>query len=221
MEPQLTAVIIDDHDVVADGVRSWCDNAIPPISLIDAQGRLINVWTGAGADADVVIFDLGLASDSPGYDELRRLLDIGRKVVVYTQEASSRTAIRCIDMGAMSYVTKHEGREHLIPAVRAAANDHPYTPPCLSGAMAVDTRPSRPRLTPQETAVLKAWFACPSKKLAGQRLSLSPKTVDSYIARVRVRYAAVGRNAPTKSALVARALEDGVVTLTDLSHEIR
>ena len=195
------------------------ESARDTIELIDAQGRLMNVWTGPGAGADVVIFDLGLASASPGFDELRHLLDDGRNVVVYTQEVSNQTAIRCIDMGALAYVTKLEGREYLVPAVRAAARGEPYTPPSLSGAIAVDTAPNSPRLTAQETLALKAWFACSSKKLAAQRLSLSPKTVDSYIERVRVRYAAVGRSAPTKSALVARALEDGLITLSDLSQD--
>jgi DNA-binding NarL/FixJ family response regulator len=219
VEHQVTAVIVDDHDVVADGVRTWCENATPPIGLLDAQGRLINVWTGPGAAADVVIFDLGIASSSPGFDELRQLLDVGRRVVVYTQEVNNRIAIRCIDMGALAYVTKLEGREHLVPAVLAAAQGESYTPPSLSGAIAVDTAPDSPRLTAQETLVLRAWFACSSKKLAAQRVSLSPRTVDSYIERVRVRYAAVGRSAPTKSALVARALEDGLITLSDLRDD--
>ena len=213
------AVIVDDHDVVATGVRTWCDQAEPPIELLDAHGRLINVWTGAGATADVVIFDLGLTANTQEFVELRRLLDIGRRVVVYTQDADNRTAVRCIDMGALAYVTKLEGREHLIPAIHAAASGKSYTPPSLSGAIAVDSNPDRPRLTTQEKAVLRAWFACSSKRLAADRLDLSPKTVDSYIERVRVRYAAVGRPAPTKSALVARALEDGLVDLAELGHD--
>ena len=215
----VTAVIVDDHDVVADGVRAWCDQASPPIRLLDARGRLINVWTGAGATADVIVFDLGLTANSQEFIELRRLIDIGRRVVVYTQDADNRTAIRCIDMGALAYVTKLEGRDHLIPAIRAAADGNSYTPPSLSGAIAVDNDPNRPRLTIQEKAVLRAWFACSSKRLAAHRLGLSPRTVDSYIERVRIRYASVGRPAPTKSALVARALEDGLVHLSELGHD--
>ena len=213
------AVIVDDHDVVADGVRTWCNQAEPPIELLDAHGRLINVWTGAGATADVVIFDLGLTANTQEFVELRRLLDVGRRVVVYTQDADNRSSIRCIDMGALAYVTKLEGRDHLIPAIRAAAGGNSYTPPSLSGAIAVDSNPNRPRLTVQEKAVLRAWFACSSKRLAAERLKLSPKTVDSYIQRVRVRYASVGRSAPTKSALVTRALEDGLTTLADLERD--
>lgn len=214
----VTAVILDDHDVVAEGVRIWCSQAEPQIELFDAQARLINVWTGPGADADVVIFDLGLTQNRQEFGELRQLLNTGRHVVVYTQDADNRTAMRCIEMGALAYITKLEGRDHLIPAVLAAADGRSYTAPVLSGAIVADTNPNRPRLTGQEKAVMLAWFACSSKRLAAARLGLSPKTVDSYIERVRIRYAAVGRSAPTKSALVARALEDRLITLAELEQ---
>lgn len=49
-----------------------------------------------------------------------------------------------------------------------------------------------------------------------EMLGISPSTIDTYIERVRVKYAGVGRDAPTKSDLVTRALEDGLITLSDL-----
>lgn len=48
------------------------------------------------------------------------------------------------------------------------------------------------------------------------RLHLSVKAVDTYIARVRVKYADAGRPASSKAALVARALQDGLVELGEL-----
>jgi hypothetical protein len=44
------------------------------------------------------------------------------------------------------------------------------------------------------------------------------KTVDTHIARVRVKYASAGRAARTKSELVTRALDDGVITLAELNQ---
>lgn len=167
----------------------------------------------------MVILDLGLTASGPELGELRKLVQAGRRVVVYTQEADNHVAIQCIDIGALAYVTKLEGGEHLIPAIRAAARGHSYTPPSLSGAIVVDGGPDRPQLTEREKSVLRAWFACSSKRLAGERLGLRPRTIDSYIERVRVRYAAVGRAAPSKSALVARALEDGLITLAELGSD--
>jgi DNA-binding NarL/FixJ family response regulator len=217
-DSHITAVIIDDHAVVTAGVRYWCTQADPPIELIDADARLANVWTGPGATADVVIFDLQLQRDQQEFLELRRLVDSGRRIVVYSQDAHNATAVRCIQLGALAYVTKREGPEHLVAAVRAAANGLPYTPPSLSGALVADDDPNRPRLTPQETATLRAWFASSSKQLAAEMLSISVKTVDTYIERVRIKYASAGRPAPTKTDLVARALEDGLITLAELNE---
>jgi DNA-binding NarL/FixJ family response regulator len=214
---RITAVIIDDHAVVTAGVRYWCSQADPPIELIDAGARLVNVWTGPGSAADVVIFDLQLQRDQQEFAELRRLVDSGRRIVVYSQDAHNTTAVRCIELGALAYVTKREGQEHLVAAVRAAADGLPYTPPSLSGALVADDDPNRPRLAPQEIAALRAWFASSSKQLAANMLGISVKTVDTYIERVRIRYASVGRPAPTKSDLVARALEDGLISLTELT----
>jgi DNA-binding NarL/FixJ family response regulator len=211
----VTAVIVDDHVVVTAGVRTWCAEADPPIELIDAAANLANVWTGPGAEADVVIFDLQLRHEQE-FGELRRLVDHGRRVVVYTQDANNTTAVRCTNLGALAYVTKHEGPEHLVAAVHAAANGSSYTPPSLSGALATDDDPDRPHLTPGEIAALRAWFASASKKLAAEMLGIKPTTIDTYIERVRDKYTGVGRDAPTKSDLVTRALEDGLITLSDL-----
>jgi DNA-binding NarL/FixJ family response regulator len=216
--PPITAVIVDDHAAIAAGVRYWCEQATPPIRLVDAGDRLADVWTGPGADADVVVFDLELVPGRPEFGELRRLVDSGRRVVVYSQHADDVTAIKCIDLGALAYLTKREGPEHLVSAIRMAAQGGAYTTPSLSGAMIADDNPGRPRLSPREIEVLRAWFAALSKELVAAKLHITVKTVDTHIARVRAKYANVGRAARTKSELVSRALDDGVITLGELNQ---
>lgn len=213
----ITVVIVDDHAAIAAGVRFWCDQAVPPIGMVDAGARLADVWTGPGADADVVVFDLELVAGNPDFGELRRLVDSGRRVIVYSQHADNATAIKCIDLGALAYLTKHEGHEHLVPAIRAAAQGLSYTGPSLSGALVADDASNRPQLSPREMQVLRAWFASSSKDLVAAKLNITVKTVDTYITRVRVKYANVGRAARTKSELVSRALDDGLITLVELN----
>ncbi|WP_410578369.1 response regulator [Amycolatopsis sp. lyj-108] len=214
----ITAVIVDDHAAITAGVRYWCEQADPPIGLVDAGDRLGDVWTGPGAAADVVIFDLELVPRKPDFGELRRLVESGRRVVVYSQHADNATAIKCVDLGALAYLTKREGPEHLVPAIRAVADGQAYTAPSLSGALAADDAPGRPRLSPREIEVLRAWFAASSKELVAAKLHITVKTVDTHITRVRVKYAGVGRGARTKSELVTRALDDGVITLAELNE---
>ena len=74
----------------------------------------------------------------------------------------------------------------------------------------------RPDLAPREREVLIAWFRTDSKDGVAQQLHIAPTTVRTHLQRVRAKYAAVGRPATTKAALVARALQDGLIDVDDL-----
>ncbi len=56
-----------------------------------------------------------------------------------------------------------------------------------------------------------------SKASVARRMGVSVHTVDMYIKRARVKYAQVGRPAPTKTDMLARAIEDGLVTPAELA----
>jgi DNA-binding NarL/FixJ family response regulator len=211
-----SVVVIDDHPVVVAGVRAWCATAAPPIEVLDAGPNVAAAWLEPGDHADVVVLDLQLDITGPAYGDLKRLVDAGRQVIVYTMREDRDTALTCLDIGAFTYLTKAEGDEHLVAAIQAAATNTPYTPPALSGALGTDTRVNRPKLTPRQIDVLLEWFHCESKEMVAQKLNLTVSTVNGYLDRVRVKYANVGREAPTKAALVARAIQDGIVSVDEL-----
>lgn len=212
----ITAVVVDDHPVVIAGVRAWCALADPPIRVVASGPTVAVAWLDPGDRADVIILDLQLDVTGPAYGDLRRLVDAGRQVVVYSMRADRDTALTALDIGAFTYLTKAEGEDHLVAAVVAAAAGRPYTPPALSGAFGTDEHPHRPRLSPREHQVLLEWFHSESKDMVARRLDLTVHRVNSCLERVRIKYANVGRAAPTKAALVARALQDGLLTTDDL-----
>ncbi|MER7864020.1 response regulator transcription factor [Amycolatopsis japonica] len=213
---ELTAVVVDDHPAVRAGVVHWLSCGTPPVTVV-AEGEDVRAaWIGEGAQADVVILDLHLNSTTPVMGDLRRLTEAGRRVVVYSMRADDETVLQCLELGALSYLTKAEGAEHLLEAVRAAGADRSYTPPSMAGAMAGDRSERRPALSARETEVLIEWFQSESKDFVAHRLGISPNTVNSHLERIRVKYAQMGREAPTKAALVARAIQDGLIGVSDL-----
>lgn len=74
----------------------------------------------------------------------------------------------------------------------------------------------RPVLTPREAEVLRTWLLVDSKPAVGQQLFISLGTVNTHLTRIRAKYAELGRPAPTKAGLVARAVQDGLISLDEL-----
>ncbi|MGC4934846.1 response regulator transcription factor [Gordonia sp. DT30] len=77
------------------------------------------------------------------------------------------------------------------------------------------TYPAVP-LTSREIEVLRTWLLVDSKSEAASGLHISVGTVNTHLARIRNKYAQAGRTARTKAALVARAIQDGLVVLDEL-----
>ena len=74
----------------------------------------------------------------------------------------------------------------------------------------------RPVLTEREIEVLRAWLMLDTKPAVAQELFISLGTVNTHLTRIRAKYSEVGRPAPTKAALVARAVQDGLISLGEL-----
>jgi two-component system nitrate/nitrite response regulator NarL len=210
----VAVAIVDDHPVVIEGVRSWM--AVEPRLRIVATGDDVDAVLAAGP-ADVVLLDLRLH----GRMVLDRVADLsatGQRVVVYSELTEEETILSALDAGAVAFLAKHEGRDHCVATVLAAADDRPYVPPSLAGAMVGDRRPARPLLSDQEREALLLWFQSMSKASVARRMRISEHTVKQYVDRARIKYARAGRPAATKAALLARAIEDGLVRAEEIGH---
>ena len=200
--------IVDDHPVVVDGVRAWLST--DPRLRVLATGDDPDAVLRAAPDADVILLDLRLHGRMV-IDKLAELSAAGRRVVVYSEHTDPATMLAALDAGAAAFLAKHEGREHCVATVLAAASDRPYVPPALAGAMVGDPRPDRPALSDKEREALLLWFQSMSKASVARRMRISEHTVKQYVDRARIKYTRAGRPAATKAALLARAIEDGLV----------
>ncbi|ADU00878.1 response regulator [Mycolicibacterium gilvum] len=211
--------IIDDHDVVHAGIQAWCAEADPPIDLADSFQRpdeYFAKYPDAADDVDVVLLDLQIEGNRPDFDALSKLAASGRRVIVYSHITADEVILTCLELGAVTYLVKSEGKRHLIEAVHSAHTSTPYVGPRMGKAMLNDSTMGRIKLTDREKQVLIAWFQTESKDLVAERLFIAPTTVRTHLQRARAKYAGVGRPASTKSALLARAIEDGILSLKDL-----
>ncbi len=216
---RVRVAIVDDHDVVHAGVSAWFATSEPRIELVadysDPAAFLAHHPT-ASAAVDVVLCDLQYGRYSPEFEALAALCNAGHRVIVYSHMATDEIILSSLDAGAATYITKGESKEHLFEAILSASSDTAYVAPRMAKALLNDKTVGRPGLSNREREVLIAWFQTENKELVGKRLFIEPSTVRTHLQRARAKYAAVGRHAPTKAALIARAVQDGILSIEDL-----
>ena len=216
----VTVVLVDDHPVVLEGVRAWLrQDPGTPIELVASGSDVDAVLSGPGADADVVLLDLNL-NGRMAIDDVARLTGLGRRVVVYSEHTDDATVLAVMDRGAFAFLAKKEGKEHCVDTILAAAADRPYVPPQEAGTMAADDRPDRPVLSDQERTALLLWFQSMSKQAVAARMGIAESTVRQYIQRARIKYANAGRQAPTRTQLLARAIQDGLIRADEVTQYV-
>ncbi|MFF0546114.1 LuxR C-terminal-related transcriptional regulator [Nocardia thailandica] len=210
----LSLAVIDDHPLVHDGIRAWCAEAELPVTITDFAHP--DAFLAAGPAADAVVLDLRYGPGGPDLDAVSALCARGLRVVVLSGDTDADLVLDCLDRGVVGYLSKAEGPGHFAAAIRAALGDEPYQTPTMVRAMHLGRSAARPRLSDRERQVLLAWFRTESKSLTAAKLHISVSTVETHLARIRAKYATVGRPAPTKAALVARAIADNLITAEDL-----
>lgn len=215
----LCVAVVDDHDIIHTGIAARCAESDPPIRVLSSHlsaESFLAAHPSATPGLSAVILDLEFRSRRPEFDALASVVDAGHTVIVYSHLESDEVILRCMDLGASTYLSKGEGQQHLIEAIQAAASGDPYIGPRMAAAIWADSSVGRPGLTAREREVLSAWFQTESKDIVAKSLFLSPATVKTHLQRIRAKYAAVGRPAPTKAKLVARALEDGLLGIDQI-----
>lgn len=215
---RVTVALVDDHPVVHEGMRAWLEqDPQRRIELVAAGDSVDGVLAGPGRDADVVLLDLNLHGHM-AVGDVTRLAEAGRRVVVYSEHTDDATVLAVLERGAFAFLAKREAREHCVATILAAAEDRPYVPPLAAGTMAADERPERPALSEQERTALLLWFQSMSKAAVAARMGIAESTVRQYIQRARIKYANTGRPAPTRTQLLARAIQDGLIRADEVTQ---
>jgi two-component system, NarL family, nitrate/nitrite response regulator NarL len=215
---RVTVALVEDHPVVHEGVRAWlAQDPEHPIELVAVGDSVEAALSGPGEDADVLLLDLNLHGRM-AIDDVARLTALGRRVVVYSEHADDATVLAVMERGAFAFLAKREAREHCVATILAAAADRPYVAPQAAGTMAADDRPDSPVLSEQERTALLLWFQSMSKSAVAARMGIAESTVRQYIQRARIKYANAGRPAPTRTQLLARAIQDGLIRADEVTE---
>jgi two-component system, NarL family, response regulator NreC len=191
--PPIQVLLADDHWVVRAGLRAVLDGQ-PNLRVVGeaATGEEAVEKTRA-LKPDVVLLDL-LMPGIGGLEALRRIaaLQGPTKVLVLSVHLREDTLLEVLEAGGSGFVTKSATAENLTQAIRAVAQNDLFLDPSAARVLVdhqkeprnTDGKGPLARLSAREREVLALTAEGHSATEIARLLRLSPKTVDTYRARM-------------------------------------
>ncbi len=187
-------IIVDDHELVRKGLRSFLDLEDDICIIGEAETASDAVALVERLHPPMVLLDVRLP-DGTGIDVSRRLLKVAPelRILVLTSYADEATVLSAVQSGAHGYVLKDIRTHELIRAIRAVAGGRGYLDSRIAQQalqwIRAKPRGGRPthglaQLSPQERLIMPLLADGKTNKEIALRLHLSDKTVKNYLANI-------------------------------------
>ena len=200
----VTVLIVDDHPVVRQGLRTFLD-------LQDGVSVVGEAATGAEAVSkveellpDVVLMDL-VMPDLDGIEAARRIRDVSpsTKVIVLTSYADDAKIFPAIKAGAAGYLLKDVEPGEIADGIRRVHRGEALLHPKIAARLMREVTEEKTEgevLTARELEVLRALARGLSNKAIAEELIVSEKTVKTHVSNILAKLHLADR---TQAALYA------------------
>ncbi|HEU5470137.1 MAG TPA: response regulator transcription factor [Actinophytocola sp.] len=206
MGEPIRVLLVDDHPVVRQGLRTFLD-VQPDITVVGEAGDgASGVAAAEELRPDVVLLDLRM----PGSDGLAALHGLRAaanpaRVLVITSFTEPEAVLPAVRAGAAGYVYKDIDPPALAAAIRSVHAGHVLLHPDIARLLAAH-EPAGTQLTAREREVLAEVARGRSNREIARALSVSEKTVKTHVSAILTKLGVQDR---TQAAL--RAVRSGLV----------
>lgn len=213
----INVVLADDHTIVRDGLRALLE-ANSEIKVVgDAASGSEAVEKVERLNPDVVIMDISMP-EMNGVVATRHILEKNPeiRVIILSMLGTADNVFHALQAGAKGYLLKESAGREVVEAVQTVYAGEMYFSRPITGTMVNDYMQARietqndslESLSPRENEILCLVVEGKTSAEIGRRLSLSPKTIESYRSRMMQK---LGISDLTE--LIKFAIKNGLISL--------
>lgn len=185
-----TVLLVEDHEVVREGLRALLD-AEADLSVVgEAADGHEAVALARALHPDVVVMDIAMPRLN-GLEATRQILAAApaTRVLILSAHSDDEYVERAVELGAVGYVLKQSSLADLAHAIREARVGALYVSPSIAERVrGHGAKPSArshpptkmPRLTVRESEVLQRIVEGKANKETARELGISVKTVEKH-----------------------------------------
>ncbi len=207
-------LLVDDHEIVLDGMRSVL-NADSDLEVVgQAKDGREATAAAAALDPDVLVMDISMPGMN-GIDAIRSILSEKHVAILCLSMHSERSFVEAaVAAGASGYLLKDSAMEELTRAIKSVARGEVYLSPAIAGSVVRIHRengcaqPTRTAITAREREVLKLLAEGKATKEIAAILGVSPKTVGTHRERLMAKL-----RINSVAGLTKYAIRKGITTL--------
>lgn len=213
---KIRVLLVDDHPVVRRGLHALLDGE-PDMQVVGEAGtgaEAVGIY--AGLKPDVIVMDISMP-EMDGLEATRRIrADCSScQVLILTVHAQERYLFPVLKAGAAGYVLKSTVDTELVNAIRAVAQGGAFLYPAATRMVLEDYlnrlqqgngQDAYRSLSDREREVLKLVALGFTAAEIAEKLSISPKSVETYRARIMQKL-----ELDSRAALVQYALSHGLL----------
>jgi DNA-binding NarL/FixJ family response regulator len=200
--------IVDDHNVVIEGILSLLQNSDEIIVVGTAQNATNCLDFLEKNKVDVILMDINLP-DLSGLDLCKQVKQSYPEIKILALSTFNQISYinKMMANGASGYLLKNVTKDELIESIKAVVEGKTYHSFEVNEIIktAKNSARSLPILTKRETDILKLVAAGLTNPQIGEKLFISPDTVDSHRKNLHTK---LGVN--NTALLVRYAIEHGL-----------
>lgn len=188
-DSRVKVLIVDDHHVVRQGLRTFLDLQDDIEVLGEAGDGQAAIELAAKLKPDVILMDLVMpVLDGITATARIKAAEAGVQVIALTSFAEDDKVIPAIRAGASSYLLKDVSPDALVGAIRAVHRGETPLHPEAARKLMEQVRGKEPappeQLTARELDVIRLVAQGRNNSEIGQALVISPKTAKTHVSNI-------------------------------------